>query len=61
MVLSNLLAMPNDMKLFKCIQSRITSTQQLHSLTQNQLMNFSHHTFFCPGTLFHSKHNIHLF
>lgn len=47
MVLSNLLAMPNYMKLFKCIWGRYLHTAAPQSLTQNQLMNFSQYrTFF---------------
>lgn len=62
MVLSNLLAMPNYMKLFKCIQGRLvahSSSTESDTESANEFFSVSH-IFFYPATLLHSKHSTHL-
>lgn len=59
MVLSNLLAMPNYMKLFKCIQGRLvahSSSTESDTESANEFFSVSH-IFFYPATLLHSKHS----
>lgn len=47
MVLSNLLAIPNDMKLFKCIQSRLLAhSSSTESDTESANEFFTSHIFF---------------